>query len=99
MKLPSSSLKATRTSSSSSTDSAFGELARAIEWYIIVLFYFDFLGLLGAGRGRLTIKKRDELLTGALRAKGEGDGGEPVDGIQTEQNIIVLFGSVSQSRR
>ena len=38
----------------------------------------------------LTIEEGDELLASALGAQGEGDGGETVDGIETEQNIVVL---------
>jgi hypothetical protein len=36
------------------------------------------------------IKKRDELLPGALRTEGESDGGQPVNGAQAEQDVIVL---------
>ena len=37
-----------------------------------------------------TIEERDKLLASALSAEGECDGGEAVDGVQSEQDIIVL---------
>ena len=52
-----------------------------------------------SGRSRrLTIEERDKLLPGALRTEGEGDGGEPVNGVQAEQDIIVLQAKVSRER-
>ena len=45
----------------------------------------------------LTIEKGNELLPGALSAEGKCNGGEAVDGVQTEKNIIVLVGAVSLS--
>ena len=41
-------------------------------------------------QSRLTIEEGNELLAGALGAKGKGDRGEAVDGIETKQDIIML---------
>lgn len=41
----------------------------------------------------LTIEKGDELLPSALSSQGEGDGRKSVDGIQAEEDIIVLRSS------
>lgn len=77
MKLPSSSLRATRTSSSSSTDSAAdGSAMRMV--------------VAGAAGMERTVQEGDQLLAGALGAEGEGDGGETVNGIQAEEDIVVL---------
>jgi hypothetical protein len=39
---------------------------------------------------RLTIEEGDELLTGSFSAESKSNGRETVDGVETEQNIIVL---------
>lgn len=77
MKLPSSSLSATKTSSSSSTDSALvlEELHKGIRW---------------GGKRAQTIEEGDQLLPSALGAQGEGDSGEASDCIETEDDIVVL---------
>lgn len=80
MKLPSSSLRATKTSSSSSTDSAMDALG-------------DDAKLEAGGRGQLTIEERDELFSRALGTEGEGDGGEAVNSVESEQDVIVLGGT------
>jgi hypothetical protein len=41
-------------------------------------------------RGRLTVKEGDQLLAGALGAQRQGNGREPVDGIEAEQDVVVL---------
>jgi len=41
---------------------------------------------------RRTIEEWDELIARPLRAQGEGDGGQAPDGIETEENIVVLKG-------
>jgi hypothetical protein len=41
-------------------------------------------------RGRLTIKEGDQLLASALGAQGQGNGREAVDGIEPEQDVVVL---------
>lgn len=38
----------------------------------------------------LTIEKRDEFLASALGAQGKGDGRKAMDGIEAEENVIVL---------
>lgn len=40
--------------------------------------------------GFLTIEKRNELVSGALSTKGEGNGGESVNGVQAQEDIVVL---------
>lgn len=42
------------------------------------------------GEGSRTVEEGDELLPSALGAKGEGDGRETSDGIETEDDIVVL---------
>lgn len=44
-------------------------------------------------RGTLTVEKRDQLITSAVRAKREGNGRESMDGIEAKENIVVLFAS------
>jgi hypothetical protein len=44
----------------------------------------------GERRGRLTIKKGDQLIAGALRTQSEGNGRKAVDGIESEQDVVVL---------
>ena len=51
----------------------------------------------------LTIKEGDELLAGALRAQGQRDSRQPVNRVQTEQDVIVLrrgvgLGSATEDR-
>lgn len=41
--------------------------------------------------GELTVKERYELVSRAFGAKGEGDGRKATNGIQSEQDIIVLI--------
>lgn len=41
--------------------------------------------------GRLTIKEGDQLVPSALGAQGKGDGRQSVDGIEAEQDVVVLF--------
>lgn len=48
------------------------------------------------GRSRLTIKKGDQLLSGALGAQGEGNSRESVDGIEAEKDIVVLLAIINQ---
>lgn len=85
MNPPSSSLRATRTSSSSSTDSVRRVLASGSGNGSS----YQIGGIRGA-RSRLTIEEGDELIAGALGAQGKGDGREAVDGIEAKQDIIVL---------
>lgn len=40
--------------------------------------------------GFLTIEERNELVSGALSTKGEGNGGESVNGVQAQEDIVVL---------
>ena len=44
----------------------------------------------GGGAGRLTVKEGDQLLAGALGAQRKGNGREAVDGIESEQDVVVL---------
>lgn len=37
-----------------------------------------------------TVKKGDELLSRALSAECKGNGRQPVDGVETEENVVVL---------
>lgn len=84
MKPPSSSLRATRTSSSSSTDSA-GE---CVSTRVAVTIEANYLG---RGKfGKRTVEERDKLVSRALGAESEGNGREAVNSIQTEENVIVL---------
>ena len=46
-----------------------------------------------AGITPRTVEKRDEFVSGALGAEGEGNGGEAVDGVKPKQNIVVLDAS------
>lgn len=46
----------------------------------------------GVGRGSRTVEKGNKLLPSAFGAKGKGDGGETSDGVETEDNIVVLCG-------
>jgi hypothetical protein len=39
---------------------------------------------------KLTIEEGDELLTSSFSAESKSNGRETVDGVETEQNIIVL---------
>ena len=77
MKPPSSSLRATKTSSSSSTDSVWSTVrvccCRA-----------------GTQTLQLTIEKGNKLLAGALGAESKGNSREPVDGVETEEDVVVL---------
>lgn len=51
----------------------------------------------GGGRGgRLTIKEGDELVPGALGAQGEGDGRQPVDRIEAEEDVVVLLARLTR---
>lgn len=79
-KPPSSSLRAVSTSSSSSTDStgALVKLGPTMPCPELC--------------GELTIKERYELISCAFGTKGEGDGRQATNGIQSEQDIIVLLG-------
>lgn len=46
---------------------------------------------LGRGKfGKRTVEKRDKLVSCALGAESEGNGREAVNGIQTEENVIML---------
>lgn len=76
MKLPSSSLRATRTSSSSSTDSVFQ--SEIVQVYVIM-------------GGSRTVEEGDELLSSAFGTQGQSDGGETSDGIEAEDDIVVLY--------
>lgn len=38
----------------------------------------------------LTVKKGNQLLASALGAQGEGNGRKPVDGIEAEEDVVVL---------
>jgi hypothetical protein len=42
------------------------------------------------GAGRLTIKEGDQLIAGALSTQSKGNGREAVDGIESEQDVVVL---------
>lgn len=44
------------------------------------------------GGGSRTVEEGNELLPSAFGAKGEGDGGETSDGVETEDDIVVLSG-------
>ena len=44
----------------------------------------------GGGAGRLTVQEGDQLLAGALGAQRKGNGREAVDGIESEQDVVVL---------
>lgn len=98
MKVPSSSLRATSTSSSSSTLSVGGKPWSAVgtgggqaERHPS--------GEGGGGAGsRRTIEKGDQLDAGALGAQGEGNGREAVDGVEPEDDIVVLQEGARQSR-
>ena len=73
-KPPNSSLKAVRTSSSSSTDSAKESVLANAK---------------SRGCMR-TVQERDQLIAGALRTQCEGDGGESANGIEAKENIVML---------
>jgi len=75
-KPPSSSLRAVRTSSSSSTDSIAGSVV-AIEAVCEIV---------------RTVEERYKLIASALRAQSKGNGGESADGIQAEKDIVMLGG-------
>jgi hypothetical protein len=71
---PNSSLKAVRTSSSSSTDSARESVldnAKPCECM-------------------RTVQERDQLIAGALRTQCEGDGRESTNSVQAEKDIVML---------
>lgn len=42
------------------------------------------------GKTILTVEERDELVSSALGAKGKSNGREAVDGVEAEQDIVVL---------
>lgn len=44
------------------------------------------------GEGSRTVEEGNQLLPSAFGAKGEGDGGETSDGVETENDIVVLCG-------
>lgn len=44
----------------------------------------------GRANRRLTIEEGDKLLAGSFSAESESNSRETVDGVETEQNIIVL---------
>lgn len=48
------------------------------------------VGEQGIGEGGRTVKEGYELISGALGAQGESDGRQAADGVQSEQDIIVL---------
>jgi len=73
---PNSSLRAVRTSSSSSTDS----VQKSAEAIGVLCEYMR------------TIEERYQLIASALRAQSEGNGGESADGIQAEKDIVMLCG-------
>ena len=75
-KPPNSSLRAVRTSSSSSTDST-KRSAEAIEAVYECV---------------RTIKERYQLIASALRAQSESNGGESANGIQAEKDVVMLCG-------
>lgn len=43
-----------------------------------------------SGEGQQTVEEGDELLPSALGAQGQGDGRKTSDGIETEDDIVVL---------
>ena len=47
----------------------------------------------------LTIKERDEFVPGSIWSKSEGDGGQPVYCIETQQDIIMLQVDMSATGR
>lgn len=44
------------------------------------------------GEGSRTVEEGNKLLPSAFGAKGEGDGGETSDGVETKDDIVVLSG-------
>jgi len=73
-KPPNSSLKAVRTSSSSSTDSVRESvIANA--------------SACGCMR---TVQERNQLIASALRTQCEGDGGESTNGVQAKKDVVML---------
>lgn len=75
-KLPSSSLRAVRTSSSSSTDSADGHqhVCAGPRWEVL----------------RRTIEEGYQLIPRPLSSKGQGNGRQAADRVQSQQDVIVL---------
>lgn len=97
MKVPSSALRATRTSSSSSTLSVGGKPCQRWARGVGRLSVTRHGGRGGAG-SRRTIEKGNQLHAGALGAQGEGNGREAVDGVEAELDIVVLQEGARQSR-
>lgn len=44
----------------------------------------------GVGEGSRTVEERNEFLPSALGAQGKGDGRETSNGVQAEDDIVVL---------
>lgn len=75
-KFPSSSLRAVKTSSSSSTDSVGNnQHPSGVVWEAC----------------SHTVQKRDQFVPGPLCAQSKGNRRKPLDGIETEKNIVVLW--------
>ena len=73
-KPPNSSLKAVRTSSSSSTDSAKESV----------------LANAKSCKCMRTVQEGNQLIASALRTQCEGDGGESTNSVQTEKDVVML---------
>lgn len=52
----------------------------------------------GMGCATLTVEEGDQLLARALGAQGEGDSRKAVDGIEAQEDIVVLY-LICQHRR
>ena len=48
------------------------------------------MGCVSGGR-QPTVEEGDEFISGALRAECEGNGGEAVDCVESQQDIVVLY--------
>lgn len=75
-------------------DEATELVAQSSQDLVFVLDRFFRMALVrdesGATKGEGTVKEGNELISGSLRAQGKSDGGEAADGVQSEQDIVVL---------
>ena len=51
---------------------------------------------IGRKRNRRTIEERDQLISGSLSAESKGNGGESMNGIESEEDIVMLWKGVSR---